>query len=386
MSVQSTGGLRLDLVVPCERFDVELRWETDRPALGLFGPSGAGKTTVLEALAGLRRDARGRIEVAGRVWLDTSSRGRRIDLPPERRGVGYVPQGAQLFPHLDVLGNLRLAGRRARNSPRRIAPERVLEVLELGPLARRDVRQLSGGERQRVALARALCSAPELLLLDEPLAGLDLALRRRVLGYLLRVRREFGIPTLHVSHDPAEMSLLATEVSVLGAGRLTARGDPDALFGGQLLPPGESGEGVVNVLSGTVTAVGDSLAAVEVGPGFTVQVADDGALAIGQRVAFELRGSEILLARGVGEGEGGAGRLSAQNVVAASVHEIHRPPASDPHTAAVVTARVGSASAATGPALAVVVSQRACRELELAPGSAVHLIFKAQACRPIATL
>lgn len=363
--------LRVDLTVPCERFDVVLAWETDEPALGLFGPSGAGKTSVLEAIAGLRRAARGRIEVAGRVWLDS---GRGVLLAPERRGVGYVPQEALLFPHLDVLGNLRSGERRARDSARRLPIERVLGVLELEPLAHRPVSALSGGERQRVALGRALCSAPELLLLDEPLASLDLALRRRILPYLLRVRDEFGIPTLHVSHDPSETTLLAREVAVLEAGRVVARGRPESIFGGHALPPGASAEEVVNVLSGRVEAIAESLATVDVDSGFRIAIADDGQLQVGHSVAIELRGTEILLARGPSSG------LSAQNVLEATVSAVHLPAADDPHSAAVVSTVV---AAGTRP-IAVVVSRRAVGELELRPGATVRLIFKAQGCRVLA--
>jgi len=361
----------LDLVVPCARFDVALAWTTDEPALGLFGPSGAGKTSVLEAIAGLRREARGRIAVAGDVWLD-SARGLR--LPPEARGVGYVPQEALLFPHLDVAGNLGVGVRRARSSRRRIGIERILDVLELGALAAARVETLSGGERQRVALGRALASAPELLLLDEPLAGLDFALRRRILPYLLRVREEFGIPMLFVSHDASETTLLAREIRVLEEGCVVRAGAPERLFAGHALAsPGEGAE-VVNVLRGTIGAIDESLATVDLGHGLVVAIADDGGCAPGQRVAFELRGGDILLAVGAAAG------LSAQNVLPATIRAVHAPAAEDVHSAVAVTAEL----AGGGTTMTVVVSRRACRELGLAPGRDVGLVFKAQACRPLA--
>jgi len=367
-----SAGLRLALEVPCGRFTLAVAWETDQPALGLFGPSGAGKTTVLEALAGLRRAARGRIEVGGRTWLDSA---RGVRLRPEDRGVGYVPQELLLFPHLDVLANLRVGERRARRSPQRLAPERVLQVLELAGLARRPVSELSGGERQRVALGRALCSAPDLLLLDEPLTSLDLALRRRILPYLLRVREEFAIPALHVSHDPSEMTLLASEICVLERGRVVARGGAHEVFGGAVHCDAIGREGIVNVLHGTVVQVGESLAALEVEPGLRVEVADEGSFAAGQRVAIELRAADILLARGPAVG------LSAQNVLAATIGEIHAAPPDDPHAAITVTARLGR----DRRPVHVTVSRRACRELALAPGAEVFLVFKAQACRLLAT-
>ncbi|MGH9380778.1 MAG: molybdenum ABC transporter ATP-binding protein [Thermoanaerobaculia bacterium] len=364
-------SLRLDLTVPTDRFTVDVAWETEESALGLFGPSGAGKTTVLESLAGLRRGARGRIEVGGSTWLDSE---RGIHLAPEERGVGYVPQDLLLFPHLDVLGNLRMGKRRARKARRRLQTEQILGMLELTDLARRPVRLLSGGERQRVALGRALYSAPDLLMMDEPLANLDRPLRRRILPYLLRVREVLGIPTLYVSHDPSEVALLASDICVLAGGRVTARGRPQAVFGGGAPATTDGEERIVNVFRGRVRSVAESLAIIAVDAGMDVAIADEGGASPGQRVAFELRGADILL------GLGPAVKLSAQNVLAATVREVHSPPSDDPHAPVVVTA----ALARQAPPVAVVVSRRAVRELELAPGAGVQLIFKAQACRLLA--
>jgi molybdate transport system ATP-binding protein len=367
----ASAGLRLALTIGCDRFDLRLAWETDAIAIGLFGASGAGKSSVLEALAGIRPGVRGRIEVGGRTWLDSV---RGLDVAAEHRGVGYVPQELALFPHLDVLGNLRFGERRAARLERRPTPERILELLELAPLARRPVTALSGGERQRVALGRALLSGPELLLLDEPLASLDLALRRRILPYLLRVREELGIPTLYVSHEPSEMTLLCDEICILERGQKVASGPPAALFGAHRPGAGASGDGPVNLLQGVVQRVAESLAVVEVEPGLSIALADEGSILPGQRVAFEVRGSDILLARGPVAG------LSAQNVLAARVTGLHSPAEGDPHAPVVVSTELGRG----GSCLAVVVSRRAARELALAPGEPVHLIFKAQVCRLLA--
>ncbi len=179
----------------------------------LFGPSGAGKTTVLDAIAGLRTPESGRIAVGDRVLFDSAT---RVNLPPHARHVGYVPQDVALFPHMDVRRNV-LYGRRPGQ---KLSLETVTGMLEVGGLLDRRVPDLSGGERQRVALARALMSAPELLLLDEPLAAVDVERRRRILPYLLRVRDELGIPVIYVSHDRAEVDQLADRVLVFAEGRV----------------------------------------------------------------------------------------------------------------------------------------------------------------------
>ena len=181
----------------------------------LFGPSGAGKTTVLDAIAGLRTPQSGRIAVHDRVLFDAAT---RVNLPSHARHVGYVPQDVALFPHMDVRRNM-LYGRRPGQ---KLSLETVAAMLEVGTLLDRRVPDLSGGERQRVALARALMSAPELLLLDEPLAAVDVERRRRILPYLLRVRDELGIPVIYVSHDRVEVDQLADRVVMLDNGRVHA--------------------------------------------------------------------------------------------------------------------------------------------------------------------
>ena len=191
-------------------------------ATAVMGPSGAGKTSLLEAVAGLRPRTRGRVVVDGEPLLDDA---RGVRLPPERRRVGYVPQDAQLFPHLSVRENV-LFGARAAGG--RVSA--VLEVLELTRLMERRPATLSGGERQRVALARALATDPRLLLLDEPLAGLDVALRDRVLPYLLRLRAEWNVPTLYVTHQLGEAIVFAESVLVLDRGQVARQEPPLALL------------------------------------------------------------------------------------------------------------------------------------------------------------
>ena len=367
-----TATLELDLRLSADRFNLELAWSTEESALGLFGPSGAGKTTLLELIAGVRKGARGRIAVRGRTWFDTE---RGVCLPPERRGVGYVPQDSRLFPHRDVLGNIQAGRRRAeRAGARRIPPERAIEVLELQGVTGADVSSLSGGERQRVALARALCSGPELLLLDEPLAGLDQPLRRRILPYLLRVQREFGIPTLHVSHESTEIKVMCREALVLHQGRALAHGRPESLFLMQQILPMAWKDGFENVLRGTVRDAHATSATIDLGQGGAI-VVPGSTLQPGHEALVAVRADDLIVAVERPTG------LSAQNVLAGTVREI-RETGSDLATDQPVLVFVALAPGTT-PLVASVTAE-SCQRLRLAVGGAVHLICKAQSCRLLA--
>jgi molybdate transport system ATP-binding protein len=183
----------------------------------IFGPSGAGKTSLLDLIAGLRRPESALIQLEQRTLTDTA---RGLALPPREREIGYVPQDLALFPHLPVRKNLLYGCKAPAPRDGLFSYEHVTTVLEIGPLAGRGVTELSGGEKQRVALARALLTSPKLLLLDEPLAGLDTALKAKILPYLARVRDEFRVPMLYVSHDRQEIETLCDEVVELERGQV----------------------------------------------------------------------------------------------------------------------------------------------------------------------
>jgi len=215
--------LDVDIVTRLREFRVDLSLAVEAEVMALVGPSGAGKTTVLRAIAGLRRPDSGRIACDGEVWLEHGGGTRPIDLPPERRSVGYVPQHQALFPHLTVARNIAFSGADAGTV------DSLIDRLGLRALAGERPARLSGGERQRVALARALARRPKVLLLDEPLASLDAHTRRVVRHELADELRRLAIPTLLVTHDPADAAALADRVAVIVAGRLRQLARPAEL-------------------------------------------------------------------------------------------------------------------------------------------------------------
>lgn len=179
----------------------------------LFGPSGAGKTSLLDAVAGLLSPTRGRIAVAGTPLFDSAA---GINLPPERRACGYVFQDALLFPHRTVRNNLLYGWRTADPAQRWMSPEQAVDFLGIGPLLERMPRTLSGGEAQRVAIGRALLRAPRFLLMDEPLSSLDAARREEIMRVIEHIRDELRLPILYVSHDRAEVERLADRIVDIG--------------------------------------------------------------------------------------------------------------------------------------------------------------------------
>lgn len=226
----------IDVDIEQQRGDFRLavKFAARAPILGLFGRSGAGKSTVINAIAGITRPERGFIGVAGIRLFDSA---KRVDLPPEERRVGYVFQDALLFPHLDVEANL-FYGQRLRSASERVIDARVVvDLLGLTALLRRKPNTLSGGERQRVAIGRALLAQPRILLMDEPLAALDVTRKYEILEYIERLRDELRIPIVYVTHSVAEIARLADTVVVLSEGKCLAVGDTDAVMGRLDLKP-----------------------------------------------------------------------------------------------------------------------------------------------------
>lgn len=195
---------------------------------GLFGASGSGKTTILRCMAGLHRAAKALVQVNGNIWQDEA---KRVFVPAYRRGIGYVSQEADLFPHLSVQENLHYALRRVPPGAETTTWDDVMEWLAVRPLLRRTIPNLSGGERQRVALARALLASPKLLLMDEPVSALDEPARQEVLGYLERALDHLAVPVIYVSHSLTEVARLAHRLVWLVDGRVVDSGSVSQILG-----------------------------------------------------------------------------------------------------------------------------------------------------------
>ena len=212
-------NIRLQL----RQFVLEIDAELNAPVTGIFGPSGSGKTSLLDLIAGLRKPQTGVMILNGDCLLD---RAENVFVPPRHRRIGYVPQDLALFPHLDVRANLTYGLRSEETQDELFSLSHVAEIMEIQHLFGSPVTQLSGGEQQRVAFARAILSQPRLMLLDAPMSSLDSRLKQRLIPFLLRIRDEFRIPVLYVTHDAAELSALCDEVLLIENGRIVGRGDP----------------------------------------------------------------------------------------------------------------------------------------------------------------
>jgi molybdate transport system ATP-binding protein len=207
-------SIALDVTLQQDAFTLTVSDTASVEVLGLFGPSGSGKTSLLEAIAGIRTPGAGEIRIGDRLLFSSAQ---KIDVPARDRHIGYVPQDALLFPNLNVTGNIRYGAGRPGGAGKASGDfDSLVAILDLQALLDRRVTMLSGGEKQRVAIARALMTRPSILLLDEPLAGVDRDRRELILPYILKVRRELHVPLIYVTHDEAELNSIADRVLRLG--------------------------------------------------------------------------------------------------------------------------------------------------------------------------
>ena len=362
-------SLKIALEKRLDSFVLDVEFEAPTPGIvALFGPSGCGKSTTINLIAGLLAPDRGAISLDDDVLLDTR---RRIAVAAERRGIGYVFQDARLFPHLNVAANLGYAERRARRAAY-VTLERVLGLLELGPLLARRVHQLSGGERQRVAIGRALLSQPRLLLLDEPLAALDRDRREEVLPYLESLRDQLSVPMIYVSHRFDEVLRLATHIVLMQSGKVAAEGGITQMSLDPKLRALIGADDVGSVLDGTV--IGDDAASgltrIRVGNGeLKVEAAP---LAAGMQMRVQLLARDVIVATRMPQ------YLSVRNSLPGVITAID-----DDATgkAGDVGSDLISIDIGAGASVLARVTRAATRELALAVGAPAWALVKAVSLR-----
>jgi molybdate transport system ATP-binding protein len=353
--------LTLDFAVRRGGFTLEVEAELpSRGVTGIFGRSGAGKSTLIDAIAGVSRPARGRIRLGDHTFVDVE---RGLWVPLEGRRVGYVFQDAKLFPHLRVAANLRYGAQRAPDRALAVEWERVIEVLDLGGMLQRWPASLSGGERQRVAIGRALLAQPKLMLMDEPLASLDAPRKAEILHYIERLREEYPVPVLFVSHSVDEMVRIADHLLLLSEGRVAACGPFLELVGDTRLQPQlgrfEAGSVLECIVDGHDEAL--EMSTLSFGGG-TLRVPRI-ALAPGTRLRARLRARDVALSLG------DPANLSITNRVPGTVVEIVE--RQGPYADVVVDAG--------GTRLQALVTRESVQRLGLGVGTRVVALIKAVA-------
>ncbi len=363
-----SGGLSVSIARRAEAFSLDVTFEAGSGVTGIIGPSGAGKTMTLEAIAGLARPESGRIALGDDIFIDTT---RRIFTAPERRRIGYVFQEARLFPHLSVAENLDYGARR-RGSETGMSRVEVIDLLGLDALLDRRPHRLSGGEAQRVAIGRALLAAPRLLLMDEPLSSLDIRRRREIMPFLEALHRRLDLPILFVSHNIDEIVRLADRVLVLHGGRVAATGDVAAVLNRldvQALILGEDGSGAdpATIIEARIARHDEAHHLTELDVGGATLALSQLPLPVGSKLRIRLHARDIALATERPTA------LSIQNVIEAKIVELK--PAGPAQID--VALAVGSSDAAI--TLFARITNRAAERLALAPGRQVWALIKSVA-------
>ena len=353
--------LDVDITHDLGAFHLRASFTAPAGLTALFGRSGSGKTTVINAVAGLVAPRQGRIVVGDRVLLDSAH---KINLPSHRRGLGYIFQEGRLFPHLNVRQNLHYGGWFARKDAPRPAFDDVVGMLGLGHLLDRRPGALSGGEKQRVAIGRALLAAPRLILADEPLAALDDARKAEIMPYFERLRDHVNIPILYVSHSASEVARLATSVVAIADGRVIAQGNAVEVLGNPaILPMGARGAGAI-LLARVVAHHDDGLTELQAGgvPLFLPRVPHPPGSSLRVRIAAH----DVILAADRPTG------LSALNIIPATVTELRQ--GDGPGVMVGLDTPAGRVLAR--------ITRRSAAQMALAPGSPCHAVLKSVAIAP----
>lgn len=341
--------LKVQIIKDFDAFTLDVAFESPAGITAIFGPSGSGKTSIIRAVAGLLSCDMADVVLSGQD-LGT--------LPPSKRKIGYVFQDARLFPHMSVLDNLRFGGRHDEDA--------VIAVLGLNDLLDRFPASLSGGEQQRVALGRALMSAPELLLLDEPLSALDAPRKAEVLPYLEALRDQTDIPILYVSHDMGEVARLAREILVLDRGKIVLKGAIEDVLADPAAVPFLGVQDAGAVLSGRVVGhADDGLTKIETGAGAIWVPGLVGRT--GRTIRVRVPAQDVILSTTKPDG------MSALNVLSVTIADIEY--AAGPGV--IVALQRGDCR------LLARVTKRSADTMKLAKGGQVYAILKATAIAPV---
>ncbi|MGB9466072.1 MAG: molybdenum ABC transporter ATP-binding protein [Candidatus Acidiferrum sp.] len=327
----------------------------------LFGPSGAGKSTVLDCIAGLARPDAGRIAVGEEVLFDS---GRVVNLPPQSRRIAYVFQTLALFPHMTAEENVSYGLDGLPQAERSARVEEILNAFRIEKTRARKPSEISGGERQRIALARSLVTQPRVLLLDEPLTGLDAKLKSAIVDDLRAWNAARRIPILYVTHTREEVDALGERVVAMDHGRVVSEGTPMEVLEAPRRKRLAQAAGFENLLSGTVMDLreADGVMRVRLSNGPCEIEVPLGYAAPGDRVRVAIRAGDILVATSQPQG------LSARNVIEGQILAIE------------TRGRLVRARITCGVEFIVHLTPGAARTLELAAGRRVWLVLKTHSC------
>ncbi len=312
----NSGESKLKVNIRLKQGDFQLCCNAQLPGgvTAVFGPSGSGKTTLLNCLAGFTVPDDGEIRTSEAIFYSGTS---HINLAPEKRRVGYVLQESGLFPHLSVEKNIEYGFNLTPKNLRKYTPHQLIEMMDIAHLTHRDTKALSGGERQRVALSRSLASAPQLLLLDEPLASIDAPSRGFIIQKLKMISDEMRIPVLYVSHSLSEVIAIADHVLVLSEGSVAAEGSPNILLGHPDVKKLSDFHSFENFLEGIVVSKDSENYMTTVSVGDANLLVSHTDSSIGSEIILSIRASDVILSGEIPL------PLSARNVVKAIVSEVH---------------------------------------------------------------
>lgn len=352
--------IEFDLDLKRGNFQLQASLNTEASVIGLFGPSGSGKSTLLSLLTGSLQPQHGRIVVDGRCLLDTA---RHINIPVHQRRIGMVYQEGRLFPHLNVRHNLSYGLQLLKPAQRRFKLDDIVALLELGPLLEQRPRQLSGGEQQRVALGRALLAAPQLLLLDEPMAALDDRLKAQILPFLRRIKDETGVPMLYVSHALHEILTLTQYIAIMQTGRLLAHGDSYGVLGMEHVLPLTQSLGLENLLKLQLLPLPQQAGCSVALCGQQQVILPHVEAPAGSEISVVIPASSIALARQRIEG------ISIQNQLHGTIRAIR------------MHEQRALLSIDVGAELLVEITEKSRQDMGLQCGDSIYCLFKTQAIR-----